>query len=60
MQTPLPKYTELDFSAAYPREVSSPKATQDKIILKLLDFSLLTLQLLVLQSNGAIKKSTEA
>jgi len=60
MQLTLPEYTEVDFSEAYPREVLSRKGTQDQIIHRLLDFSLLTLQLLTLQSEGDVKKSINA
>jgi hypothetical protein len=56
----LPKYRVLNYENAYQREVVSPKETQDQIIHRLLDLSILFSQALSLQAGGTIKKSTDS
>ncbi|WP_161882924.1 hypothetical protein [Deinococcus alpinitundrae] len=54
----LPKYTKIDFSQ--PREALTPTEAQDQIVQKLLDFSILSVQLLTLRSGGTVIKSTNS
>jgi len=58
MKLQLSKHKKVDFSQK--REALTIEEAQDQIINKLLDLSLLSLQMLTLQSSGTIIKSTNS